>query len=102
MNPRTTKTTWAVVIEDANAGATHLNIVQDYSTQAVLMSLRRFGVLRGWPGVICSDPAGQLEAASGKLENWWLTMGDASRTLGNIKNFRWDVSPADSHETRKG
>ena len=49
-----------------------------------------------WPGVICSDPGSQLEAASGKLENWWLTMGDALRTLGSSKNFRWDVSPADS------
>ena len=57
VNPRTTKKTWAVVIEDANSGAVHLDIVQDYSTQAVLMTLRRFGALRGWPGVICSDPA---------------------------------------------
>ena len=96
VNPRTTKKTWAMVIEDANSGAVHLDIVQDYSTHAVLMSLRRFGALRGWPGVICSDPGSQLEAASGKLENWWLTMGDALRTLGSSKNFRWDVSPADS------
>ena len=96
VNPRTTKKTWAVVIEDANSGAVHLDIVQDYSTQAVLMTLRRFGALRGWPGVICSDPGSQLEAASGKLENWWLTMGDALRSLGSSKNFRWDVSPADS------
>ena len=38
VNPRTTKKTWAVVIEDANSGAVHLDIVQDYSTQAVLMT----------------------------------------------------------------
>ena len=88
VNPRRTKKTWAVVIEDANSGAVHLDIVQDYSTQAVLMTLCCFGVLRGWPGVICSDPGSQLEAASGKLENWWLTMGDALRSQGSSKNFR--------------
>ena len=48
-----------MVIEDANSGAFHLDIVQDYSTQAVLMNLHRFGALRGWPGVICSDPGSQ-------------------------------------------
>ena len=96
VNPKTTKKTWAIIIEDANSGAVHLDIVQDYSTQAVLFSLRRFGALRGWPGIICSDPGSQLESASGKLENWWLTMGTALRTLGSEKNFRWDVSPADS------
>ena len=96
MNPRTTKMTLAVVIEVANSGAVHLDIVQDYSTQAVLVTLRHFGAPRGWPGVICSDPGGELEAASEKLENWWLTMGDALRSLGSSKNFCWDVSPADS------
>ena len=96
VNPRTTKKTWAMIIEDVNSGAIHLAIVQDYSTNAVLLTLRRFGSLRGWPGIICSDPGSQLESASGKLENWWVTMGDALRTLAGTKNFRWDVSPADS------
>ena len=96
VNPRTTKKTWAIVIEDANSGAVHLDIVQDYSTHAVLLTLRRFGALRGWPGIICSDPGSQLESASGKLESWWSTMGDALRSLGSTKNFQWDVSPADS------
>ena len=91
VNPRTT--TWAVVIEDVNSGAVHLDIVQDYSTHAVVMTLRRYGALRGWPGIICSDPGSQLEAASGKLESWWQTMGDALRSLGSSKNFRWEVSP---------
>ena len=57
------------MIEDVNSGAVYLDIVQDYSTQAILMTLRRFGAIHGWPGVISSDPGSQLEAASGKLEN---------------------------------
>ena len=36
VNPRTSKKTWGMVIEDVNAGAVHLDIVQDYSTNAVL------------------------------------------------------------------
>ena len=96
VNPRTTKKTWGLVIEDANSGAVHLDIVQDYSANAVLMTLRRFGSLRGWPGIICSDPGSQLQAASGKLDNWWISMGDSLRTLGSEKNFKWEISPPDS------
>ena len=96
VNPRTTIKTWIVLIEDVNSGAVHLDIVQNYSTHAVLLTLRRFGALRGWPGIICSDPGSQLESASGKLENWWLTMGDTLRKFGSTKNFKWDISPADS------
>ena len=87
-NPRTTKKTWAVVIEDVNSGAVHLDIVQDYTTNAVLSMLRRFGSLRGWPSVICSDPGSQLESASGKFENWWQGMENSLRTLGSTKNFK--------------
>ena len=96
VNARTTKKTWGMIIVDCNSGAVHLDIVQDYSTHAVLLSLRRFGSLRGWPGIICSDPGSQLESASGKLENWWVAMGDSLRTYGTAKNFKWEISPPDS------
>ena len=85
-----------MIIVDANSGAVHLDIVQDYSTHAVLLSLRRFGSLRGWPGIICSDPGSQLESAGGKLVNWWVSMGDSLRSLGSTKNFKWEISPPDS------
>lgn len=45
VNPHTTKKTWGMIIVDCNAGAVHLDIVQDYSTHAVLLTLRRFGSL---------------------------------------------------------
>ena len=96
VNPRTTKKTWGLVIENVNSGAVHLDVVSDYSTNAVLMSLRRFGCIRGWPGVIQSDPGSQLESASGKLENWWLSFGKSLGTLAGSKNFEWKLSPADS------
>ena len=96
VNARSTKKIWGIIIEDVNSGAVHLDVVEDYSTPAVLSALRRFGNLRGYPGIIFSDPGSQLESAGGKLENWWLTMGRALRDFGTTKNFRWDISPADS------
>ena len=39
VNPRTTKKTWGLVIEDVNFGSVHLDIVSDYSTNALLLSL---------------------------------------------------------------
>ena len=96
VNPRTTKKTWGLVIEDVNSGAVHLDVVSDYSTDAVLLSLRRFGSLRGWPGILQSDPGSQLESASGKLENWWSSFEKPLSTLAGEKNLEWKLSPADS------
>ena len=96
VNPRTTKKTWGMVVEDVNSGAVHLDAVSDYSTSAVLMSLRRFGSLRGWPCQMRSDPGSQLESASGKLDNWWLTFEGSLQTFAGTKNFEWKISPPDS------
>ena len=52
-----------------NSGGVHIDIIQDYSAQAVLLTLRRFGSVRGWPGVIYSDPGSQLEAGGGNLKH---------------------------------
>ena len=96
VNSRSRKKTWGIVIEDVNSGAVHLDVVCDYSTTAVLMSLRRFGSLRGWPGQITSDPGSQLESASGKLESWWSSFKDQLNSFAGTKNFVWKTSPADS------
>ena len=52
VNPSTTKKTWRLVTEDVNSVAAHLDIVQDYSAEAVLLAMRRFGSLRDWPGAV--------------------------------------------------
>ena len=96
VNSRANKKTWGIVIEDANSGAVHLDVVSDYSAQAVIFSLHRFASLRGWPGVICTDPGSQLESASGQFDKWWSSMGDMLRTFGGEQNFKWKLSPADS------
>ena len=96
VNPRTTKKTWGIVVEDVNSGAVHVDIVQDYSAEAVLLSMRRFGSLRGWPGVVQSDPGSQLVSASGKLVTWWSELEGVLRRFATCKNFEWKVSPPDS------
>ena len=96
VNPRTTKKTWGLIIEDINSGAIHIDIVQDYSAEAVLLSLRRFGSVRGWPGVLQSDPGSQLVSASGKLVEWWKDLEGPLREFAGTKNFQWKVSPPDS------
>ena len=96
VNPRTSKKIWGLIIEDVNSGGVYIDIVTDYSAQAVLMTMRRFGSLRGWPGVVHSDPGSQLESAGGKLEFWWRNMEETFATFAGSNNFRWEVSPADS------
>ena len=96
INTRSKKKTWGLIIEDSNSGAVYIDIVQDYSASAVLLTLKRFGALRGWPGVVSTDPGSQLESASGILERWWKTMERTLREFGSSKNFQWKISPADS------
>ena len=96
VNKRSRKKTWGLIIEDSNSGAVYIDIIQDYSASAVLLTLKRFGSLRGWPGVISTDPGSQLESASGILERWWSSMERSLRDFGSSKNFEWKVSPADS------
>merc|ERR1712105_464919 len=50
-NPRVTLKKWAIVIEDVYSGAVHCDVVEDYSANAVIATLRKFAALRGWPGV---------------------------------------------------
>ena len=57
-----------MVVEDVNSGAVHLDVVSDNSTNAVLLTLRRYGSLRGWPGEFYSDPGSHIVSASVNLK----------------------------------
>ena len=100
-NSRATKKTWGIIVEDVNSGGVHLDVVSNYSADAVLMSIRRFGSLRGWPSMIHSDPGSQLVSASGTLVSWWSEMQGPLQTFAgsestNKTGFKWEISPADS------
>ena len=96
VNARASKKTWALVIEDVNSGAVHLDVVADYSAEAVLMTMRRFGAQRGWPGKVHSDPGSQLVSASSCLVSWWNEFEAALQRFAAEKRFQWTVSPPDA------
>ena len=100
-NSRTTKKTWGLIVEDANSGGVYLDVVANYSADAVIMAMRRFGSLRGWPSMIQSDPGSQLVSASGTLVAWWDEMKNPLQTFAAAESknktvFKWEISPADS------
>ena len=96
VNKRSTIKVWGIVLSDKNTGATHCDIVMNYSAAETLKTLRRFAAIRGWPLQFSSDPGSQLESASGKLESWWMQMRHELTDLAAKTNFSWNVSPANS------
>ena len=67
VNKRSSCKVWCMVLVDRCSGATHSDIVLDYSAQETIKTLKRFASLRGWPVKIFSDPGSQLESSSGSL-----------------------------------
>ena len=96
INKRASCKVWCMVLVDRCSGATHCDIVMDYSAQETIKTLRRFASLRGWPVKLFSDPGSQLESSSGSLESWWTTMKDQLSNFAAGTNFSWEVSPANS------
>ena len=47
---------WGAVLEDINSGAVYSDIVSNYSTEAVILMLKHFLLICGWPRKITSDP----------------------------------------------
>ena len=87
---------WALVLMDVVSNATYCDIVADYSTAAVMMTLTRFGSLYGWPTTISSDPGSQLVSAGGKLESWWLKMEKDLKNFAGQHDFNWVTSPGNA------
>ena len=93
INKKTTLNVWGVVIQDVFSGAVHIDIM-DYSALSVLVMLKRFAALRGWPTKIMSHPGTQLESASGTLTTWWKELEDPLREAAHQHGFTWDINPA--------
>ena len=89
---------WAMVIVDVVSGAVYADVLEDYSTAAVMQALSRFGSQYGWPMRIQSDPGSQLESAKGKMESWCQDVKTLTRlkTLAGENGFEWSISPGDS------
>ena len=71
----------------------HLDLTEDYSTDAILQTLRRFVSIRGCPAEIYSDQGSQLVAASKEIADlvaeWdWSIVYNWSATQG----IKWGIS----------
>ena len=77
--------------------AVHIDIVQDYTTDAFLQALRRFCAIRGWPCKIHSDNGPQLVGASKELNNIIKDLGwDVIQRYGHSYGTVWSFNPADA------
>ena len=77
--------------------AVYVDLSPNYSTQALLLTLRRFGSVRGWPAHITSDPGSQLKGASAELKRAVKDLDwNELKRFGHQEGFIWSFSPADA------
>ena len=68
--PKVTKKVWGVLYTCIASRAVQLDVTVDYSTEAVLHTLRRLLAIRGGTIIIISDPGTQLVGASNEMKQW--------------------------------
>ena len=76
--------------------AVHIDISPDYSTQTLIMLLRRFVALRGYPEKLYSDTGSQLVGASNELEG--IIKGFHQEKLAEFgvdKGLTWEFAAPD-------
>ena len=95
VNKCSTTKVWGAMLEDINSGAVYCDIVSNYSTEVLVLMLKHFSSIRGWPVRLMSDPRSQLESAAGKLSSWWWDMKDSMMEMVGKFNLTWETSPAD-------
>ena len=88
---------YAILISCDVSRAVYVDLAPDYTTESLLLALRRFASFRGWPLHVTSDPGSQLESASKELQQavrgleW-----DKLQRFGHQKGFTWTLSPANA------
>ena len=91
------KKVWGVVFTCASTRAVHLDVATNYSTEAVIHTVRRLMAVRGDVRMMISDPGTQLVGASTELREWrqgW-DQGQLVR-FGAEKSLDWKFIMANS------
>ena len=102
---------WGVIFNCTVTRAVYLDVTEDYSTDSILETIRKFISIRGSPSEIISDQGSQLKAASKEIaslvEEWdWKVIHDWVAT----KKIKWTFVPSEgqhqnglseSHQKRK-
>jgi hypothetical protein len=94
---RTTGKGYGVIFTCLATRAVHVDLAQSYTTQAFLMTLRRFVSVRGYPKKLLSDNGPQLKAANEELKkmmkNWsWEELAE----FGVMEGMEWEFTPPDA------
>ena len=93
---RTRKKVWGVIFNCSSTRAMYLDLTEDYSTDAVLHTIRRFVSIRGCPSEMISDQGSQLISAAKDIaelvKDWdWGSIA----TWAATKQMKWTVVPAE-------
>ena len=93
---RTTKKCWGVIFSCTVVRALYIDLTEDYSTDAILQTIRRFVAIRGCPSEIQSDQGSQLIAAAKDIaelvKDWnWEPIQDWATT----NKIKWTLAPAE-------
>ena len=93
---RTHKKVWGVIFDCAATRAVYFDLTQDYSTDSILHTIRRFVTIRGCPAEIMSDQGSQLVAAAKDIadlvKDWdWEPIHSWAAT----QRMKWTVVPAE-------
>ena len=67
---RSREKVWGLVVNCVVTRAVHVDITEDYGTDAFLQALRKFVALRGCPTAIHCDKGSQLQAAWEDFKRW--------------------------------
>ena len=68
--PKVAKKVWGVLYTCTASRAVQLDVAVDYSTEAVLHTIRRLLAVRGGTRIVISDPGTQLVGASNEMKQW--------------------------------
>ena len=95
--PRVFKKVWGVIFACTLTRGVYLDVAVDYSTEAVLHTIRRLMACKGDVRLIISDPGSQLKGACKELSSWrkgW----DVStlKRFGAEKGLDWQFVMSDS------
>ena len=93
---RTRKKVWGFIFNCTVTRAMYLDLTEDYGTDAILQTIRRFVSIRGCPSEIQSDQGSQLIAAAKDIavltEKWdWKPIQEWATS----RKIKWTLAPAE-------
>ena len=98
--PRVMKKVWGVLFTCTRIRAIWLDVATDYSTEAILHTIRRLMVNKGNIKLVVSDPGSQLKSCSKELSSWRASWSEEQLVrFGSSRGLTWKfVMAASQHQ----